>query len=152
MQSRAKVLTGLLAGLLACSALGSAACDSLGTPAATKGKVPDATVVATYHPRGPSFKLELTYAEKILVPRGSDLNVKIHDATGKTVFTHKTTTGQDAPPYVVSVAINSPVAYPLKVDAKLVSRIGHRFGESTEISESGAQGAKPVEIWMKPQQ
>lgn len=159
MRSNAGIVA-FIAAIAGCGSAGSGACESIATPVAPAAQVtvvatseaaaPSATTVASHQPAA-SFKLELTYAQKILVPRGSGLDVKIHDATGKTVFTRKTTTGQDAPPYVIKVAINQPVTYPLTVDAKLVSRIGHHFGESVEVTESGAQGAKPVEIWMKPE-
>lgn len=160
MRSNAGIVA-FTAAIMGCGSAGSGACDSIAAaaPAAPAAQVAaiatsetsEPTAAVASHQSRASFKLELTYAQKILVPRGSGLDVKIHDATGKTVFTRKTTTGQDAPPYVIKVAINQPITYPLTVDAKLVSRIGHHFGESVEVTESGAQGPKPVEIWMKPE-
>jgi hypothetical protein len=158
MRSNAGIVA-FIAAVAGCGSAGPGACESIAAPTAPAAQVAaiatsetsePASAVAS-HQSGASFKLELTYAQKILVPRGSGLDVKIHDATGKTVFTRKTTTGQDIPPYVIKVAINQPVTFPLTVDAKLVSRIGHHFGESVEITESGAQGPKPVEILMKPE-
>jgi hypothetical protein len=86
----------------------------------------------------------------LLVPRGSALTIHIHDATGKMVFTRKTTTANDAPPYFIDVAFNSSVTYPLKVDARLVSRIGHQFSETVQINQTDVQEEKPVEIRMNP--
>src|SRR5467141_650865 len=56
-----------------------------------------------------SLKLELTYSQRILVPRGSDLAIKIQDATGKSIFAQAVKTTHEAPPYMVTVPMKTPV-------------------------------------------
>lgn len=98
-----------------------------------------------------SIKFELKYAERVLVPRGSELNVRVKDAKGKIVFAQKSKTKHDAPPYVVEVPIRKDVAYPLTFEADLVSRVGHRFSESLELNQSDAEKPAPVQITMRKQ-
>jgi len=96
-----------------------------------------------------SLKLELTYSQRILVPSGSDLTIKIQDATGKSIFTQAVKTTHDVPPYIVTVPMKTPVAYPLTIDANLASKLGHQFNENITLAESEAQGV--IQIQMKPQ-
>ncbi|MDF0519030.1 hypothetical protein P0R31_17485 [Bradyrhizobium yuanmingense] len=97
----------------------------------------------------PSLNLELTYSQRILVPRGSDLAIKIQDAAGRNIFAKAVKTTQDAPPYVVTVPMKSSVAYPLTIDANLASKLGHHFNENVTLAESEAHGI--IQIRMKPQ-
>jgi uncharacterized lipoprotein YbaY len=96
-----------------------------------------------------SLKLELTYSQRILVPRGSDLTIKIQDATGKRIFAQAVKTTEDAPPYFVTVAMKTPVAYPLTIDANLASKLGHQFNENITLAESDVH--EVIQIQMKPQ-
>jgi hypothetical protein len=63
----------------------------------------------------------------------------------------KTTTKHDAPPYVLNIPIRTALTYPLKLDAELTSRIGHRFTDAAEIVEDTIQGQAPVEIHLRKQ-
>ncbi|WP_420737774.1 hypothetical protein [Bradyrhizobium japonicum] len=96
-----------------------------------------------------SLKLELTYSQRILVPQGSDLAIKVQDATGKSIFSQAIKTTREAPPYIVTVPVNIPVAYPLTIDANLASKLGHQFNENITLAESETQGI--IQIQMKPQ-
>jgi len=96
-----------------------------------------------------SFVLELSYAERIIVPRGSDLHVTVTDAVGRKVFTRNAKTKADSPPYLVEVSVKSPASFPLTVDANLVSAIGHRFSERVQVAQLPSQRSKPVEIDLK---
>ena len=107
-------------------------------------------------PKGPtdhglrsSFKIQLTYSEKLLVPRGSNVAVTITDAKGHKVTQLNSSTKQDAPPYLIEIPIKKTLAYPLTLDAELVSRIGHRFSERTTIDESSVQADAPIEIHLQ---
>ncbi len=124
------------------------AADSQAAPdGVRKATSPKAKSGTTAH----SFKLQLTYSEKVLVPRGSKIEVSVHDASGKPVASIKTKTKHDAPPYVLEIPVRSAPTYPLKVDAELTSRIGHRFTESTEIEADATQNQTPVEIHLQKQ-
>src|SRR5215216_2268721 len=48
---------------------------------------------------GSAVKLHLTYSERLLVPRGSEIGLTVRDANGNQVYTVKTSTKRDAPPY-----------------------------------------------------
>jgi hypothetical protein len=98
-----------------------------------------------------SVKLELKYAERILVPRGSELRVRVKDAKGQAVFAQKSATKHDAPPYQVEVPIRKTVAYPLTIEVSLVSRTGHRFSESLEFSQTDVEKPAPLQITMHMQ-
>lgn len=96
-----------------------------------------------------SFKIGLTYSEKLSVPRGSDITVTITDAKGHKVTQLNSSTKQDGPPYLLKIPIKKTTAYPLTLDAELVSRIGHRFSERTTIDESSVRGDAPIEIHLQ---
>jgi hypothetical protein len=95
-----------------------------------------------------SIKVQLDYFEKLLVPRGSKIEIALHDASGKKVATVKTTTRHDAPPYLVEIPIKAALTFPLKLDAELVSRVGHRFSESKEVDEQLIQ-TQPLELHLQ---
>jgi hypothetical protein len=96
-----------------------------------------------------ALKLELTYSERVLVPRGSQIDVRIYDATGKMISTQQIRTKRDAPPYVVDVSIKDEATYPLRVEAHLVSSIGHKFSESIKVSKSDIENGSLVGLWMQ---
>jgi hypothetical protein len=96
-----------------------------------------------------SFKIGLTYSEKLAVPRGSVITVTITDAKGHKVTKLNSSTKQDGPPYLLEIPIKKTTAYPLTLDAELVSRIGHRFSERTTINESSVRGDAPIEIHLQ---
>ncbi|MDF0519025.1 hypothetical protein P0R31_17460 [Bradyrhizobium yuanmingense] len=96
-----------------------------------------------------SFKIRVTYSEKLSVPRGSDITVTITDAKGHKVSKSHNSTKQDGPPYLLEIPIKKITAYPLTLDAELVSRIGHRFSERTTIAESSLRGDAPIEIHLQ---
>lgn len=96
-----------------------------------------------------SLNLELTYSQRILVPRGSDLAIKVQDATGRSIFAKAVKTTQEAPPYSVTVPMKTSVAYPLTIGASLASKLGHHFNENVTLSESEVHGI--IQIRMKPQ-
>jgi hypothetical protein len=98
-----------------------------------------------------SLRLTLTYSEKILVPKGSELKINVQDSTGQTIFSNKIKTDHDAPPYRVEVPLRKDISYPLIVDAELLSKIGHRFSEHVNIVRSGLQGANTVTIRLQKQ-
>jgi hypothetical protein len=108
-------------------------------------------------PQGPTknrrlrstFKIRFTYSEKLTVPRGSNISVTITDAKGQKVTQLNSSTKQDDPPYLLEVPIKKTTAYPLTLDAELVSRIGHRFSERTTIDESSLRGDVPIEIRLQ---
>jgi uncharacterized lipoprotein YbaY len=148
MRNSAKLLISL--AFIVCAVITPGALSACMEDAQSEPAGPVLAMVAKSDSTPSSFKLELSYAQKLLVPRGSALTIHIHDATGKMVFTRKTTTANDAPPYFIDVAFNNSVTYPLKVDARLVSRIGHQFSETVQINQTDVQEAKPVEIRMSP--
>jgi hypothetical protein len=148
------LLSVLMAGIQV-----SACASSLPPPSAQIAVVaPSPATAAPTGPKGTSrapaaagnaVKLHLTYSERLLVPKGSEIGLTVRDANGTQIYAVKTATQRDAPPYLLEVPIKSRIAYPLKVDASLTSRIGHRFSESTEISESDASGRNAVEIRLQ---
>jgi hypothetical protein len=93
-----------------------------------------------------TFTLTLTYAERIAVPAGSELNVRVHDAAGQMVFEQKTATTRNAPPYTIGVSVPRATSFPLRVDVELVSRIGHRFGERAELAQSDIQASVTIRM------
>lgn len=96
-----------------------------------------------------SFKIRFTYSEKLTVPRGSDITVTLTDANGHKLSQLHSATKQDGPPYQLEIPIKRTTAYPLTLDAELVSRIGHRFSERTTIDESSLRGDAPIEIHLQ---
>ena len=124
--------------------------QSTATPAPSDAETPKKTMPGWSKPRAlQSFKLELTYSERFLVPRGSAIDLTVHDATGKSVYTLKTTTKHDAPPYKIQVTLRAPPTYPLKIDADLLSRVGHRLFETAEISREAVESGRPFTIHLK---
>jgi hypothetical protein len=96
-----------------------------------------------------TFQLELIYLERILVPKGSQLNVHIEDANRHVVFDATTTTEHDAPPYIVPVRICGGATFPLKIDTVLVSRLGHRFSQSTALGQLPGNQSSNIRIILK---
>ncbi|MGH6815402.1 MAG: hypothetical protein ACREC6_06845 [Hyphomicrobiaceae bacterium] len=96
-----------------------------------------------------ALSLDLTYAQRLLVPKGSDLQVVIRDQDGKTIFTRRTRTQADGPPYPVSVPLEAPV-YPLLVEATLKSKTGHLFTETVEVKDRSA-AQLPIRIMLQMQ-
>jgi hypothetical protein len=132
--------------------------EPLATPTNQPAGTPDqgAQPKTDTAPQGPkdhglrrSFKIQLTYSEKLAVPPGSNLSVTITDAGGHKVTELKSVTKKDSPPYLLEIPIKKRMAYPLTLDAELASRIGHRFSERTTIDERSVQGDAPIEIHLQ---
>ncbi|WP_370101257.1 hypothetical protein [Bradyrhizobium yuanmingense] len=131
--------------------------EGLATPDQPAGNQVQATRPQTdATPQGPapprlssSFKIRVTYSEKLSVPRGSDITVTITDANGHKVSQSHNSTKQDGPPYLLEIPIKKIMAYPVTLDAELISRIGHRFSERTTIDESSLRGDAPIEIHLQ---
>jgi uncharacterized lipoprotein YbaY len=121
---------------------------ALALPASPVTSTPQSTLswAVLAAPSQLSFALSLTYAERIFVPAGSELNVRVYDAAGRVVFEQTTATAHAGPPYVVQVSIQPGVSFPLKVEAALASRLGHRFSESAELSEADLQGSVVIRM------
>jgi hypothetical protein len=96
-----------------------------------------------------SIRLELMYLERILVPRGSQLIVRVENAAGQIVFDETTATERDGPPYIVAVEIRRAVTFPLRIAATLVSRLGPRFSESTTLAQAEAGQTHDVKITLR---
>ena len=142
MKKRALLfLFALISGVIVCSAVSCA--DEYLTAAFVEPKIHSVSRTPN------SLNLELTYSQRILVPRGSDLAIKIQDATGKSIFAKAVKTTQEAPPYIVTVPMKGSVAYPLTIDANLASKLGHHFNENVTLAESAVHGT--IQIRMKPQ-
>jgi hypothetical protein len=88
---------------------------------------------------------ELTYAQRVLVPRGSSVEVVVTDASRKAVARCKVKTAKDAPPYKVVVPIGAAAVFPLQVEASLKSSIGQKFSNRIQLAEA-VESAKPVAI------
>jgi hypothetical protein len=107
----------------------------------------DATPQGSTNRRLPSsFKVRFTYSEKLAVPRGSKLTVTISDGKGHKVTQLSSSTKQDNPPYLLEIPIKKAKAYPLTLDAELISRIGHRFSKRITLDESSSLGDVPIEV------
>jgi hypothetical protein len=94
-----------------------------------------------------NLTLELTYSQRVLVPRGSLLAVQVSDAKSQPVFTRNIKTKTDAPPYTVVVPVKGSAVFPLTVKASLQSPVGHKFSRTVELAKS-EQPSAPVEIKM----
>ena len=77
-------------------------------------------------PRDVTFKI--SYAERILVPKGSVLTVSVHDSAGRPIFSNSSEIKQSAPPYLVRVSLNDVPSYPLTLEANL--RVSFRTSPS----------------------
>src|ERR1700755_1384105 len=130
----------LISGVVACNVISISSANEHLTAAIVEPKTHSLSRTPN------SLNLELTYSQRILVPRGSDLAIKIQDATGKSIFAKAVKTTHDAPPYIVMVPVKTPVAYPLTIDANLASKLGHQFNENITLAESEAQGIIQIQL------
>ena len=94
-----------------------------------------------------SLVVSATYLERILVPIGSELPLRVEAASGVPAITRIKTTG--GPPYDISASVPSTAeAYPMTVTATLNSTIGHVMSGSVVL---GASPISVVEIVMRMQ-
>lgn len=88
---------------------------------------------------------ELSYAQRVLLPRGSSVEVVVIDASQKAIARCKVKTAKDGPPYKVVVPIGAAAVFPLQVEASLKSPIGQKFSNRIQLVEA-VESAKPVAI------
>jgi len=85
--------------------------------------------------------LQVSYLERLFVPRGSEFEITVTDAAGAETVT--TALSEAGPPYALSVPVAADAAYPLTVDVVLRSRVGHVLSGQGAVA---AAPAGPVEI------
>jgi hypothetical protein len=95
-----------------------------------------------------NLSIDLTYSERVRVPRGSKINLKINDASGKQLVLLKTSTRRDGPPYHLDIHLPPIESYPITINADLESRVGHRFMMDMELSKETIENGAPIVIHL----
>jgi len=95
------------------------------------------------------INLRLVYAARILVPRGSLLNVVIKDASNNVVFSQSRPTDRDAPPYDITASLHTDSTFPLSVAVKLKSSAGHTFEREVQVDSNQQYSNSPFLISMR---
>ncbi len=97
--------------------------------------------------RAKVIRVELNYAQRVLVPRGSELRIVVRDAKDNRIFFDNIKTKTDAPPYMLEIPFGPSATFPLKVDASLKSVIGHKFSQRFQLQRV-ATATPPVKVLM----
>lgn len=92
--------------------------------------------------------VELNYAQRVLVPRGSKIKVVVRDAQERPIFSNNIKTMTDAPPYTLEIPFESSALFPLQVYASLESVIGHKFSRRF-LLQRVSKADTPVKVMMQ---
>jgi uncharacterized lipoprotein YbaY len=92
--------------------------------------------------------VELDYAQRVLVPRGSKIKVVVRDAQERPIFSNNIKTMTDAPPYTLEIPFETSALFPLQVYASLESVIGHKFSQRFLLQRVSKADA-PVKVMMQ---
>ena len=98
-----------------------------------------------------SVTLTFTYMERLRIPKGSSLDVRLQDARGVSVYDKHLEIRQDAPPYGVDVPLAKALIYPITINASLTSPIGHKLSTQAELTSAETRSNKPIDLILSLQ-
>jgi hypothetical protein len=106
--------------------------------------------VAARQPRPSTVTLNITYSERVAVPKGSMLLINVSNPSGAEKANKTVRTRSGGPPYSVKMQLPRADGVPLWVfDVVLQSTVGHRFSKKEVISSEALHGRTPIEVRLE---